>query len=107
MELQIAGLTLITSVLMVGALIVSLIPIVPGPALLWAISVLYAALTNFEMLTLPWLIVITLLMILASTSDFWAPFLGIRTRGASCSSIFGTIVGGLLGTFLIPIPILG
>jgi uncharacterized protein YqgC (DUF456 family) len=46
-------------------------------------------------------------MLVGTTKDIWLPLLGMRTQGASCSSAFGVIVGGLVGTFTIPIPVIG
>ena len=51
--------------------------------------------------------IITVLMMIATTKDIWMPILGMKTYGVSCSSAFGMFVGGLIGTFAIPIPIVG
>jgi uncharacterized protein YqgC (DUF456 family) len=102
-----SGLTIIACVLMVVALLVSLLPFLPGPLLLWGISLGYGLLTNFERLTVLSAVVITVLMLIATTKDIWLPLLGMKTQGASCSSAFGMIIGGLVGTFTIPIPIVG
>lgn len=107
MDIAESGLTLIAGILMVIGLFVSLLPFLPGPLLLWGISVVYAYLTGFQHVTVLAIVVISLLMIIGSTTDFWTPFVGMKSRGASCSSVLGTILGGLIGTFVVPIPILG
>ena len=107
MEFAQSALTVVTLVAMVITFFVALIPFIPGPAILWALSLLYAILTNFNEVTWVSMILITMLMLLASTSGFWLPLLGMNGGEMSCSSVIGTIVGGLAGSFLIPVPILG
>ncbi|MCC6804123.1 MAG: DUF456 domain-containing protein [Anaerolineae bacterium] len=102
-----SGLAILASILMVGALLISVLPFVPGPLLLWGISIGFGLLTNFQQLTVLSAVIITLLMIAGTTKDIWLPLLGMRTQGASCSSAFGVIVGGMVGTFTIPIPVIG
>jgi len=99
-------LLLIAVVLMVVSLVVSLLPFVPGPLLIWGIGLAFAGLTHFARLTPLAVVVMTVLMVAGSTTDFWTPLLGMKTRGASCSSVAGTLVGGLVGTIIIPIPII-
>ena len=102
-----SGLTIIAGILMVVTLFLGLLPFLPGPLILWGISVVYGILTNFQHLTILSVIIITLLMIIGSTTEFWTPLIGMKGRGSSCSSVLGTILGGLVGTFAIPIPIAG
>jgi len=49
----------------------------------------------------------TILMVIGSTADIWLRLLGMQKRGGSCWAALGSLMGGLLATFLIPIPILG
>lgn len=102
-----SGLVVIALVLMVLATFLAILPVVPGPAVVWAIGVVFAALTNFERVSGFSVLIMTILMVLGSTSDWWLPVLGMRTQGSSCLAIAGSLVGGLVGTFLIPVPILG
>ena len=48
-----------------------------------------------------------LILIAAVTSDFWLTPLGIKMQGGSCLSSIGGFVGGAIGTFAIPIPVIG
>lgn len=107
--MDIAEPTLVTlaTILMIAGLILSFIPVMPGPALMWAIAVIFAVLEGFERMTPLATIVVTAIMLVGSASDLWLPLFGIRTRGVSCQSTLGAIVGGILGTFFIPIPVLG
>ncbi len=107
MNIAESGLTILASVLMVLALLISVLPFLPGPLLLWGISLVYGFLTHFQYLTVPSAILITILMLIGTTKDIWLPILGIRTQGVSCSSALGMIIGGTVGTFTIPIPLIG
>jgi uncharacterized protein YqgC (DUF456 family) len=90
---------------MIGAILVAIIPFIPGPPLVWLIAMSYALATG----SLPTgaLIVMTLVMVVGATSDYWLPFLGVRSQGFSGLSAIGSLIGGLIGTLAIPLPILG
>jgi hypothetical protein len=95
------------AILMGVALLISLIPYIPGPAVLWAIGVIYALVNDFERVTIPAVIVMSLFMVIGSTTEIWLRYLGLQHRGGSCWGTLGSILGGILGTFMIPVPILG
>jgi uncharacterized protein len=97
----------LTLAVMVGVLIVSIIPYVPGPILMWVVTFAFGVLDGFDRLHPVAMGLITLVMAGAVTMDFWLPALGMRSQGATCWGAVGTIVGGLAGAFLIPIPICG
>lgn len=94
-------------ILMIIVVLASLLPVIPGPALVWAIGLLYAAVTNFERVTAFPAILMTLLMIVGSTSGWWMQTVGMKAQGGSWTAIIGGLLGGLAGTFAIPIPIVG
>ena len=104
---EIGDITLfaIALVSMVGVLIVSIIPFVPGPLLMWVVALGYGLLTDFDRLHPVAFGIICVLMVFGSTTDYWMPVLGMRARGASCWGGIGTIIGAFVGTFFIPIPI--
>lgn len=96
---------LLTIIAMIGVLLASIIPFVPGAILTWALAMLYAFSTG----TIPTVstAIMTLLMIAGATGDYWLPILGVRGQSLSCLGAVGSFVGGILGTLFIPIPILG
>lgn len=100
-------ITLIASVAIIGAFFLSFIPFMPATVLMWLVTVTYAWATGFRNVSWLAVIIVTIIALLAVTSDLWLPLIGMKGRGGSCSSAFGTFIGGLLGTFLIPIPIIG
>lgn len=100
-------LAIIAVVLMILAIGASFLPVIPGPALVWAIGLIFAVMTGFSRVTWLSVALMTALMILGSTTGWWMQALGMRQHGGSCLSIIGALAGGLLGTFLIPIPFVG
>lgn len=102
-----AALVLFSGVLMVIALVLAFIPIMPGTFLVWAVAIVTAFLLDFTRITPVAAGLITAIFLVGITSDFWLPLVGVKSRGLTCMSALGSLVGGLVGTFFIPIPILG
>jgi hypothetical protein len=100
-------LILITTIVMIVTVVLAFIPLMPGPAMVWAVAIIFGALEGFERLTPLAAVTMTIVMIVASTSDLWLPLFGIKSGRASCLSTVGAFIGGVIGTFVIPIPILG
>jgi uncharacterized protein len=107
MEFTESVLLVISLIAMIAVTIASILPFIPGPIFVWGIGLAAAFLTNFTRITPLASILMTLLMIAGSTTPYWLPFFGMRGEGISCLTSIGSIVGGLVGTFVIPIPILG
>lgn len=103
-ESLIIGLTLVT---MIGVLLVALLPFVPGPLLMWLVALIFGLIDQFDRLPLLIFAVMTAFMLLGMTTDIWLTWLGIKSSGASCWSGVGTILGGIIGTFFIPVPLCG
>jgi len=93
--------------LMIVALALVIIPVVPVAAVEWAIFMIFGALTGFDRLTPAAALVATVFMVIGSTSQYWAPFLGLKGKKMSCVGILGFFVGAMLGTAVIPIPFVG
>lgn len=107
MEIAESALVTISVIVMVLGVILAFVPILPGALIVWAIGIVSAWLTQFERVTPIAAIVMTILMVISMSSDYWLPLLGVKTSGLSCLSAIGSIIGGLIGTFVIPIPIVG
>lgn len=107
MEIAESLLLIVSLIAMVVAMFASIIPFMPGPILVWGIGLAAAFLTNFARITPLAAVLMTLPMLAGSTTPYWLPFFGLKGDGLSCLGAIGSIVGGLIGTFAIPIPILG
>lgn len=94
-------------IVMIFGIVASFIPVVPGTVLVWAIATIFAVLDGFAHITVPAVVVMTLIMIASITHDVWLPLIGIKSSGLSCLGAVGLTVGGLLGTFIIPVPLVG
>ncbi|NWF67936.1 MAG: DUF456 domain-containing protein [Chloroflexi bacterium] len=98
---------IITIILMLLTLGLAFVPVVPASALQWAIAMLYGALTGFARVPLPAALVMTALMLIGATSGLWLPYFGLKGKGISCLGLIAFTVGALVGTMLIPLPLLG
>jgi uncharacterized protein YqgC (DUF456 family) len=103
-ETVLIGLTLVA---MIAIIILSIIPFLPGPLLMWLVALGFAIVEGFDRLPLPPLILMTMVMVVGSTTEFWMPLVGMRSQGASIWGSLGTLFGGIAGTFFIPVPICG
>jgi hypothetical protein len=97
----------VTIILLIIALILAAIPVMPGSVLPWLVALAAAVIDGFGQITTHALIVMTIVMVISQLSDFWLPLLGIQTGGMSCLGAVGAFAGGLIGTFAIPIPLVG
>jgi len=93
--------------LMGVSVLVSIVPFVPGPLLVWTVALVFALLNDFERVTYLAFGVMTVLMVAGSTSDYWMQALGFKMKGGSCLTTLGSLGGGILGTFFIPVPLFG
>lgn len=107
--MSLAGSLVLALVIVLMALssLASFLPYIPGPVLVWGIGLVYAAFTSMERVTFLALIAMTGFMAVGSTADFWMQLLGVRMQGGSCLATIGSIVGGIIATFVIPIPVIG
>ncbi len=94
-------------IVMILGIVASFIPIVPGTVLVWAIALIFAVLDGFVHITVPAVVIMTLIMIISVLHDVWLPLIGIKSSGLSCLGAVGLTVGGLIGTFVIPMPLVG
>lgn len=86
----------------------SVIPVLPGPILIWLGAFVWAWADGFQRIGWPSLTILGLLALLAWGSDIFLSTVISRRAGASWKSIIGAIVGGLAGAGLLSaLPILG
>jgi uncharacterized protein YqgC (DUF456 family) len=95
-----ALLLIVVLALMAFGTFAAVLPVVPGPALVWFAAMIYAIGTNFQSPGLVTLIILTLLMIIGSTTNIWMSALGVKVTGGSIWGIMGGLAGMLLGTLL-------
>lgn len=105
MDIAQSLLIALTTIVMVIALVLSFIPMLPGPMLVWGVVIIFGVLNGFQRLTPAAAVAASVLMIAGVTSDLWLSIFGVKTGGLTCLASIGSLIGGLVATFIIPIPI--
>ena len=95
--------------LIILGLVGAILPILPGPPLIWLGALLWAWADGFRAVGWPTLVGLGVLMVLAWTSDLVLTTLGTRKAGASWKAVAGAIMGGIVGAILLSgvIPVIG
>jgi uncharacterized protein YqgC (DUF456 family) len=79
----------------------TLLPLLPGPPLSFVGLLIYAWYTYFDVITWPWLVAWGILTLLTFGLDFLGPALGAKKYKSSRLGIWGAILGGFIGTFVL------
>jgi uncharacterized protein YqgC (DUF456 family) len=81
----------------------------PGLWVMVAAALLYAWYTSFQYIGLWTLVILIVIATIAEVIEFMAGSAGAKKAGGSRRAAWGALIGGLLGAFLltIPIPIIG
>lgn len=85
-------------------LIGTLMPVMPGSGLIFIGALVYALLTDFQIISGPALLFLLGLMLLGSVGQFFITSFGAKVMGAGKYGIAGAFIGFFLGLFLIPAP---
>ena len=100
------GFGLAVAFILVG-MVGIVIPILPGMLLVWLSVLVYAVGTDFATIGWPSLVFITIIALVTGLSNIWLPLLGAEKSGAAKRALFLGVVGAIVGTFVIPLPLLG
>lgn len=102
-------LTLGAYILLFIGLVGSVVPVIPGPLLIWLGALLWAWQDGFQAVGWPTLSILLVLTLVAWGSDLLLTTLVSRKTGASWKAIGGAIAGGLTGGILFGgfIPVVG
>lgn len=92
----------------VVGLLGTFLPVIPGLIVIWLAALYYAAvIVGFDVFS-PWVFaLITIIALVAGTSNIWLAALGAKTTGASWRTLIVGFLGAILGTFFLPIPLVG
>jgi hypothetical protein len=97
----------VTVIAMFIGVFLSLVPVLPGSLIVWAIALVAGLIDGWTRITPASMIVMSIIMVVSQLSDFWLPLLGVQTGGMGCLTSIGSFLGGIVGTIFIPIPIVG
>ncbi len=92
-----AAVIVITTACILGGIIGSVAPVIPGPVLVFAGAVLYAWHTGFTEVTWGVIVLLAVLAGVAQVLDYAASVLGAQRFGASRWGIIGACIGGIAG----------
>ena len=86
----------------------ALVPVLPGPLLIWLGAFVWAWADDFARIGWPTLLVLAVLTIVAWGADLGLSFLSSKRSGAGWRSIGASILGGLIGAVLLSsVPVVG
>jgi uncharacterized protein YqgC (DUF456 family) len=94
----------VSYLLMIIGVLGAILPLLPGPIVIWLGALLWAWADRFQHVRWPTLAVLGLLAILAGGSELWMSALGARKGGASWQALAAGIGAGVLGFALFSIP---
>ncbi len=109
---QLLSVWLLTGSLLLVGLIGSVVPLLPGPFLIFIAGILHSFLLPSAGMSWQGILILCLCLVLAYFVDLAAGAMGARWFGASRWGIIGVFVGGIVGLFFAPIgfilgPLLG
>ena len=100
MEPEFGPILVVTLLAMLVGLVGSVLPGLPGVTLIFLSAVVYAFLTDFDVVGVPVLLILFLFAAVAFVADFFATSYGAKRFGASNWGTVGGAVGGLFGTLI-------
>jgi uncharacterized protein YqgC (DUF456 family) len=90
-------------VLLVPAIFMALIPLLPSLAYMFVVAVIFAFANGFEALTGKDLALLFAFVAVSFAVDNVAGLLGAKYGGAHTKSLLWGVLGGIVGTFVIPV----
>jgi len=92
----------VTQIAMLVGLFGSLIPIFPGPFIMWLAALGYGVLSGFDSVGVVIFVMISVLMIGGGVVDNLFMGAGARKGGAAWGTIIVALIAGIAGTLLLP-----
>lgn len=94
----------ISSIIMLAGLVGIFVPVLPGTGLVFAGTLLYAWATDFQVISIGYLVFFAILAALAWAVDYVASLLTAKKYGASKYGLIGSVVLGILGLIFFSVP---
>jgi uncharacterized protein len=104
--MSVTGLDLLQTVVLVVMVIGiagALLPAVPGAVIVWLAVLVYDLIRGFTPTNIAVLVIMTVLTLLASTSDIWLSGASARRGGASGCAVALAVVAGIVGLIFLNI----
>ena len=90
--------------IMIVGIVGSFLPLLPGPPIVWLGAFYYAYQTSFSEVGIAMLVLLAILGIVGGTADLWLGYLGASKGGASGWATLASLVGGIVGFFVLSVP---
>lgn len=100
MDMNWLGITLAMVIMFIG-LAGTILPLLPGAPLIMLGMVVYGLFNGFEMFSMGFWIGQATLLVLVFIVDYAAGAVGVQQYGGSKAAVWGSIVGSLLGLFIL------
>ncbi len=98
---------IISSLLLIPGIIMAFIPGIPNLVYMFAIAIFFGLYDNFFNITPMNILTLAIISMIAMLIDFISGIIGAKWGGAHWSSIASGIIGLIIGSVFIPVPILG
>jgi uncharacterized protein YqgC (DUF456 family) len=95
--------TLLATVAMAVGLVGTVVPLLPGPVLMWVTALVYGLVVGFDLLGVAVMALITLLVGFSFVMGVVLPKRAAEQSGASKRSQLGGLIGAVIGFFVIPV----
>jgi uncharacterized protein YqgC (DUF456 family) len=95
---------IISTIAILAGLVGIFVPILPGTWLIFAGTLFYAWVTNFQVISIGYVILFAVLAALASGLDYIASLLTAKKYGTSKYGLIGSVVLGIIGLIIFSIP---
>ncbi len=92
------GPYVISLLIMLLGTLLAVLPVVPGPPIVWLGAWAYGWLTDWQGIGWGSLALLLLITIPVSTSDWWLSALLLKQGGGSLWSVVASTVGGIIGS---------
>jgi uncharacterized protein YqgC (DUF456 family) len=104
-----SGLFVLAYMLILLGLMGAILPVVPGPLLIWLGVALWAWADGYQAFGWPTLLLLAIIAVLALGSDLLLTTIGSRKAGAGWKSVVGAILFGIVGGVLLSgmLPLVG
>lgn len=100
-------LSIIAALFLIPGVIMAIVPGLPGHIYMLIVAMLFAIVTNLTVITPMNLIVLAVITFISVLLDVFSGIAGAKYGGAHWSSLVAGAVGLILGTVIIPVPIVG
>ena len=91
-------------IIMAVGVVGSVLPLIPGPPIVWLGALYYGWRTGWIEVSWPSLTLLLLLAIIGGTADLWMGYLGASRGGASGWATLASMVGGIVGFLVLNLP---